>query len=113
MMEVKIGQEIVAQKDYEIKGVFDEEPMLIKTGDKAIVKSNGFIEHTTGAAFGKIQKLEETAFSIKGYDVENIAKMITRRLKYSCELEVMMDDYGYEEKYILEEIVEELYRVLV
>lgn len=113
MLEVKIGQELVAQKDYEINGFSDEEPIKVKAGSKAVVNANGYIEHTTGAARGKIQMLNEENFKIKGYDVENIAKMILDRLKYACEFETVMEDYDLEEKYVLEQIECELDRVLV
>ena len=113
MIEVKIGQELVAQQNYEVNGFSDEEPIKVKAGSKAVVNANGYIEHTTGSARGKIQMLNEANFKIRGSDIQNIAKMILDRLKYSCEFGTVMEDYDLEEKYVLEQIECELDRVLV
>lgn len=108
MMTVKIGQELVAQKDYVIEGYSNEDSINVKAGSKAIVTAKGYILHTTGAAKGKIQMLSDEAFKVKGYDLNGIAKIILDRLKYSCEFENTMEDYDLEEEYVLSEIVGEL-----
>lgn len=101
-MKFQIGQEIIINEDFNITSVISNDVAQIKTGDKGFVDSNGFVHYTTGKARGKIQKLGDT--ELKGYDTENIAKIIFRRLKNEFGLDEFLDGYDIEEKDFINEI---------
>ncbi len=108
----KAGQEVVANKDFDVEGFFDEEPIKVKKGSKAFISADGFLHHTTGAARGKIQKLSEEAFEVKGYDHENIAVMVLDRLKLYFPINEFIDDYDVSEKEMLDQIEDTLREIL-
>ena len=108
----KVGQEVVASNDFDVEGFFGEEPIKVKKGSKAFISADGFLHHTTGAARGKIQKLSEEAFEIKGYDHENIALMVLDRLKLYFPMNDFMEDYDVSEKEMLEQIEDVLVEIL-
>lgn len=100
----KAGQEVIANKNFKVEGFFDEEPIEVKSGSKAFISADGFLHHTTGAARGKIQKLAEDKFEVKGYDCENIARMIFNRLDCVFNISDYLDDEEYDKKEMLNEI---------
>jgi len=109
-MSKRIGQEITSTHDFEIELSLSGKTLLVKEGDKGFVDSNGNIHYTTGEARGKIQHLNDT--EIKGYDHENIAKMLFRRLNNQFNLKESLDDYDVSEKDFLEELEDILSDIL-
>lgn len=108
----KAGQEVVANKDFDVEGFFGEEPIKVKQGSKAFVSADGFLHHTTGAARGKIQMLSEDKFEVKGYDHENIAKMIYEKIARYMEIDSMLEDYDMDKAYLMEVIEEAIEEIL-
>lgn len=101
----RIGQEIEFIEDFEIEKVISKEKVQVKKGDTAVITSNGTAIHTKGQARGVIQCL--SGVNIEGYDHENIAKMIFKRLDREFNLtEYLGDDY------YIETIVDEIEDVL-
>jgi hypothetical protein len=101
----KIGQEIEFIEDFEIEKVISKEKVQVKKGDTAVITSNGTAIHTKGKARGMIQCL--SGVELEGYDHENIAKMIFKRLDNEFNLtEYLRDDY------YIETIVDEIEDVL-
>lgn len=108
----KAGQEVMAKQDFDIDGFFGEEPIHVKAGSKGYISADGFLHHTTGAARGKIQKLAEDKFEVKGYDHENIAKMVWNRICIHFGFYEVLEDYDIEEKNVLDEIEDILSDIL-
>lgn len=108
----KAGQEVVAQKDFNVEGFSGEKSIKVKQGSKAFISADGFLHHTTGAARGKIQKLSEDKFEVKGYDHENIARMVLDRLICYFPIGEFLEDEELEERELLEQIEEVLEEVL-
>lgn len=101
----KIGQEIEFIEDFEIEKVISKEKVQVKKGDTAVITSNGTAIHTKGQARGMIQFL--SGVNIEGYDHENIAKMIFKRLDREFDLTEYLED-----DYYIETIVDEIEDVL-
>ena len=91
METFKIGQEIVITQDFEIEG-FSGNKILVKKDDKGYVDSMGNFHYQTGAARGKIQAIKEDV-DVKGYDCENIAKIIYKRLQSQFEIKEFLEGY--------------------
>ena len=91
MSKYKIGQKIVAEKDFDVKGFFDEPSIPVKKGDEAFIDSKGMIRWQTGKARGKIQKLNDA--EMVGYDTKNIANIIIDSLGRYGVLEEILEDY--------------------
>lgn len=108
----KAGQEVFANKDFKVEGFFDEKAIEVKAGSKAFISADGFLHHTTGAARGKIQKLSEEKFEVKGYDHENIAKMVWGRVSLYFGLDDMLEDYEIEESDVIAQIEDILSEIL-
>ena len=108
----KAGQEVVAQKDFDVEGFFNEEPIRVKAGSKAFISADGFLHHITGAARGKIQMLDKDKFEVKGYDHENIAKVVWGSVSRYFGFEDMLEDYEIEESDVLEQIEDILSEIL-
>jgi len=106
----KIGEEIRVVRDYEIETILSENKLQVKEGDKGFIDSSGSIHYTSGQARGKIHRLREV--EVKGYDYENIAKMLWKRLKSQFEIEEFLGDYDVSEKDVLEELEEVLSDIL-
>lgn len=90
METLKIGQEIVITKDFEIEG-FSGKKILVKKDDKGYVDSTGDLHYQTGAARGKIQVIKDA--DLKGYDHENIAKIIYKRLQSQFDIKEFLEGY--------------------
>ena len=109
-MSKKIGQEITSTQDFEIELTLSGNKLLVKEGDKGFVDSKGNVHYTTGQARGKIQCL--TNVELKGYDHENIAKMIFKRIKNEFGLSEYLEDYEISEKDLVNEIEDILSDIL-
>lgn len=75
-MNSKIGQEVTATEDFEIKGY--NKSLQIKKGDKGFVDNNSWVHYINGNARGKMVQFKD--LNVKGYDVENISKLIFNQL---------------------------------
>ena len=104
---MKIGQEITIKEDSFIQSIFGEEVIEVKTGDKAIITKKG-IKYITGDARNKINIYDKS--KIKGYDVDNISKRVTKALidNFSDMFEEYMEDYEVTKKELEDIVYDEL-----
>jgi len=109
-MNCKIGQQITIADDFVIESVFGGDKLQVKQDDKGFVDSRGMIHYISGQARGKIQKFED--IEAKGYDHENIAKMVFRRIKNEFGLSEYLEDYEISEKDFVNEIEDVLSNIL-
>ena len=105
-MVYKIGQIPTLTCDVEVETVFGKAAIL-KKGSKVIIGADKLAHHFDG----KIQPLGKND-RVEGYDHEGIAKYIMMHLKRELPLTDMMDDYGIEEKDILNTLEYTLYEIL-
>lgn len=106
---LKIGQEIEMTEDFVIESCLGTKVLEVKKGDKGYIDGNGCIHYTTGKAIGMIQK---AAAEIKGFDYENISKIIFNRLNNSYNFEEFLDDYDIDRHELIEEIENALVEIL-
>ena len=71
---MKIGQEVVMEKDFEIKTIGSGKVITVKKGNRGFLDSKGRVHLINGEGKGKIIKVEN--IKLKGYDYENIAIFI-------------------------------------
>ena len=109
-MKVKIGSEMIITEDFEIKGFFNEDTILVKKGDKGFIDSSGSMHYETGNARGKIQRFND--LELKGYDTENIAKLIYEVLKYRYSFDDFLEDNDLEIKDVIDELDYQLSEIL-
>lgn len=107
---MKIGQEIEVKEDFKINTTVSEKVKTVKKDDKGFIDSRGFLHLTTGNGSGKIVKINDV--KVKGYDYENISKMIFDRLKCSFGIEDFLIDEEIEPKHFMEEIEDILSDIL-
>lgn len=107
---MKIGQEIIANKDFEIKTIVSDKVITVKEGDEGFLDSKGFLHIITGKGRGKIVKMD--GIEVKGYDYKNIANIIYTRLNSAFLIEPILEDEGYEIEDILDEIEDVLTDIL-
>lgn len=107
---MKIGQEIVITSDLEIKTAFGEVTIPVKAGDEGYVDSSGFVHYISGKARGKIQAIKDC--EVEGYDHENIAKLIFKRLDSCFHIGDRLEDYELSEKDLVNEIEDILCDIL-
>jgi len=91
MNKIKIGQEIIAQEEYEIETELSKTKLTVKVGDRGFVDSKGLLHYINGEARDKIVMINNV--EINGYDYENIARLIYRKLNFSYPLSDMFEDY--------------------
>lgn len=108
---LKIGQIVTVTEDFETRRILSNEIDIVRKGDKAIVKANGWIEYVTGDSIGMMQKLGDE-FKVVGYDTENIAERLIRGLERTI-LADYIDREDEEFEYIREEIESTLYQILI
>jgi len=109
-MKYEIGKEIEITEDFEIRAALSDTKLHVKKGDKGYVSSKGSIHYTTGEARGKIQKIEDC--QVEGYDTENIAKLIWKRLWSRFPFEDIVDGDYLTESEIMDEIQDILSDIL-
>lgn len=102
MNEIKIGQEVTVQEDFEIEAALSKNKIIVKAGDKGFVDGEGFIHYITGAARGKIHTVNNLI--PKGYDHENIARLIFKRLNNEFNLKDLLEDMDIQAKDFTDEI---------
>lgn len=110
MNKYKIGEGIGFSQDFEIESAFNDNKLQVKAGDTGFIDSNSNVHYTTGQARGKIQHLDDT--EIKGYDHENISKMIFKRIKNQFGLGEFLEGYEISEKDFIGEIEDVLSDIL-
>lgn len=89
-MKLLIGQEVEISEGFPLESVLAGKTVNVKKGDKGVVDSNGFIHYISGEARGKIQKFADV--ELNGYDVENISKLIYKRLDGQFGIDAMLED---------------------
>lgn len=107
---MKIGQEITVKEDFKINTIVSDKVITVKEGDKGFLDSKGLMHITTGNGRGKIVKINY--IEVKGYDHENIANMVYKRINNAFLIEPILEDEGYEVKDILDEIEDILSDIL-
>ena len=107
---MKIGQEITVKEDFKINTTIRDKVITVKKDDKGFVDSQGFLHLTTGNGRGKIVKIDD--IEVRGYDHENIAKMIYKRMNNAFLIGSILEDEGYEVEDILDEIEDVLTDIL-
>lgn len=90
-MQLKIGQKIVVQENYEIETCITNTKLQVKKGDVGFIDSHGLIHYLSGQARGKIHNIADV--EVKGYDIENISELIFRQLKSDFHINDMLEDY--------------------
>lgn len=110
-MKVKIGQEIISDKEYKIESISGRQ-ISVKVGDKAVVRGDGFIEYTTGEAKGVMSNVFSFDLEMEGYDYQNISKLILKRLDCVFGLENFLREEDIEYKEFLDEIEDVLSDIL-
>lgn len=90
MKTFKIGQEVTVTEDVDIKGWGNNSKIQVKKGDKGFIDSNNHVHYISGNAEGMIQLLKN--FNIKGYDVENIVKLIFNQLNGYFGLQEILEE---------------------
>lgn len=106
---LKIGQQLTVKEDFKINTIISDKDITIKEGDKGFINSEGFLNLVTGKGKGKIVKINDV--KVKGYNHENIARMILNRLNNVFGLyEYLEDDYNTED--FIEEIEDVLMKIL-
>ena len=106
---LKIGQEVEITEDFKLESCLGTKVLEVKKGDRAYIDGNGFMHYTTGKARGMIQKSDA---EIKGFDYENISKIIYSRLNNSYNLDEFLDDYDMDKSEFTEEIENALVEIL-
>ena len=101
---MKIDQEVIVREDFKINTRVSERV------EKGFLNSNGCLHLTTGKAKGKIIRIDD--IEVKGYDHENISKMIFNRLKNSFGIEEFLIYEEIESKHFIEEIEDMLSDIL-
>lgn len=107
---MKIGEEIKIKEDFKINTTISEKVITIKKGDKGYIDSNGFLHLLTGNGRGKIVKINDV--KVKGYDHENITKLIFDRLNTEIRLEEILENEELNNKDLLEVIEDVLSDIL-
>ena len=104
---MKIGQEIKIKENIFIQTPLGEEVIEVKAGDRAIITKMG-VKYITGDARNKINMSNK--LDVKGYDVDNICKRVTKALidNFSDVFEEYMEDYEVTKKDLEEIVYDEL-----
>lgn len=107
---MNIGQEIVIKEDFKINATISNKVKTVKKGDKGFLDSKGLLHLINGAGKGKIINVE--GVEVKGYDHENIAKMIFGRLSNYFNLDEILENEDIDIKRFEEEIEDVLMDIL-
>ena len=107
---MKIGQEVVMEKDFEIKTIGSGKVITVKKGNRGFLDSKGRVHLINGEGKGKIIKVEN--IKLKGYDYENIAISIYHRLNSLYGLGMMLEEDDIDEDEFIEEIEDVLSDIL-
>lgn len=99
---MKIGQELQIKEDFKINTIVSNKVITVKQGDKGFIDSVGHLHITTGNGKGKVVKINNA--EVKGYDYENISKLILNRLNSVFGLEEYFKDEDIDSKEVIDEI---------
>lgn len=80
MKKFEIGSVITIAENYELERSISGQRLSVKKGDTALVKGDGSIMYKSGEAKGMIQMLDPKVFQLEGYDHDNIADMLVKKL---------------------------------
>ncbi len=101
MDKFKIGQEIIIDENHTIQSRLTNKITWIREGDKGFIDSNGNIHYTTGDARGKIAPYTRKE-NLQGYDIQNVAKIIYKRLDAEFNISDFVDVYDIEKQDVLD-----------
>lgn len=107
---MRIGQEVEFKNDFKIETYLTGTKLQVKSGDKALVTNMG-LKILTGEARGKITNFADNT-ELKGYDYENISKLIYRRLDNYFDLGELLENDDIDSSRFREEIEEVLMNIL-
>ena len=107
---LKIGQEVEVKKSFKVNTTVSEKVLTVKEGDKGFLDSKECLNLTTGKAKGKIVKINN--IEIKGYDHENISKMIFTKLNSEFGLKTYLQDKEIDVNEFMEKIEDVLMVIL-
>jgi|SRR5690625_3125409 len=107
MDKFKIGQEIIIDENHTIQSLLTNKITWIREGDRGFIDSNGNIHYTTGDARGKIVPYTRKE-NLKGYDIQNIALMIYKKLDIEFDISGLAYLYDDVEKQDVLDILEDL-----
>lgn len=107
---MKIGQELEVKEPFKVNTTVSDKVITIKQGDKGFIDSKGVFHLTTGNGKGKMIKINDA--EMKGYDYENISKLILNRLDAVFGLESYLNDEAIEHEEFIGEIEDILMDIL-
>lgn len=110
-MTYKIGEQIGFSEEFVIESAFGGDELTVKEGDRGFLDSRGMIHYTTGQARGKIHSLKGE-IKVEGYDHENIAKMVFKRLDNQYRISDFLNDWDISMVDFINEIEEILSDIL-
>lgn len=107
VQKFKIGEELIVDQDYELKGCCSEDVIKVRKGDKILVVKQGF-KYLTGDAGGKWtirNDIDKTQF-----DEKNIALRIVENLinTYGYSFKDFMEEEDIDKRDLVEVVLEEL-----
>lgn len=91
-----IGQKIVVKEDFDIKTILSNADMTVKEGDMGFINSKGCLHLLSGKGRGKIVSMGN--ISVKGYDNDNIANLIFKRLQSEYGIQDFLEENEIEIK---------------
>ncbi len=107
---MRIGEEIRIKEDFKINTIVSDKVKTVKKGDKGYLDSKGLLHIVNGAGKGKIVNVD--GLEVKGYDHENIAKMIFGRLSNYFNLDEVLENEDIDSERFKEEIEDVLMDIL-
>lgn len=108
MKILKAGQEITMKEDFEVACFAGKKK--VKKGDRAFVTAAGCAHFVTGEARGKIQIL--SSVEIKGWDTENIAKILCSGLDAYFDLSTILEEHDIDMSDLQEQLEDNLLNIL-
>lgn len=107
---LKIGKEVEIAKSFKINTTVSEKVLTVKEGDKGFFDSKGYLNLITGKGKGKTVKIKD--IEIRGYDHENISKMIFTKLNSEFGLKTYLQDKEIDVNEFMEKIEDVLMVIL-
>lgn len=106
----KIGQEIKIQGDMIVKSYLKRTILKVNKGDLGVINSRKSVRLLTGEAIGKIIKIDN--IELKGFDYNNISKIILNNLLTNTGIGETMEDYCISDDEI-SEVIEDTLREII
>lgn len=110
---MKIGQEIVVEEDFQLSTFSESKKINLVAGDKGVLDTRGKVIYITGEAAGRIHDLyKNEPMIIQGYDTQNIASLVSKRLNNVFMINSILLNYGITPEDLISEIQECLDMIL-